>query len=63
MRTDPWIGPALGFLAGTTFGSGLAFLLGWQGYQVVSSVSIFGLAGALSGWIAGQTFRRRKSQM
>lgn len=60
MKTDALNGPAIGFLAGTTFGSGLAFLLGWQAYQVVSSVSIFGVAGVLLGVIAGQRIRRRK---
>ncbi|MGM1019752.1 MAG: hypothetical protein ACQEXV_04210 [Bacillota bacterium] len=44
-RTD--IACALGLLAGTTFGSGIAFLFGWQAYQALTSVSIFGVAGIM----------------
>ncbi|MET3209190.1 UNVERIFIED_CONTAM: hypothetical protein ABIC26_002134 [Paenibacillus sp. PvR008] len=38
---------ALGLLAGTTFGSGIAFLFGWQAYRALTSVSVFGVAGIM----------------
>ncbi|ASR48196.1 hypothetical protein P4H71_05645 [Paenibacillus kribbensis] len=44
-RTD--IACALGLLAGTTFGSGIAFLFGWQAYRALTSVSVFGIAGII----------------
>jgi hypothetical protein len=44
-RTD--IACALGLLAGTTFGSGIAFLFGWQAYRALTSVAVFGVAGII----------------
>ncbi|MEC0180811.1 hypothetical protein P4H61_04805 [Paenibacillus peoriae] len=44
-RTD--IACSLGLLAGTTFGSGIAFLFGWQAYRALTSVSVFGIAGVI----------------
>ncbi|WP_025717489.1 hypothetical protein [Paenibacillus sp. 1-18] len=44
-RTD--IACSLGLLAGTTFGSGIAFLFGWQAYQALTSVTVFGIAGII----------------
>ncbi|MFB5267478.1 hypothetical protein ACE41H_11895 [Paenibacillus enshidis] len=38
---------ALGWLAGTTLGSGIAFLLQWQSYDAVWSVAIGGAAGTM----------------
>ncbi len=43
------IGISLGFLAGTTFGSGVAFLFRLQSYGVMGSVAIFGMIGAFAG--------------
>ncbi|KQY88149.1 hypothetical protein ASD24_25870 [Paenibacillus sp. Root52] len=49
MKLDKNIGISLGFLAGTTFGSGVAFLFRLQSYGVMGSVAVFGMIGALAG--------------
>lgn len=45
MKFSTDIACALGLLAGTTLGSGIAFLFGWQAYRVLTSVTVFGIAG------------------
>ncbi|WP_342773020.1 hypothetical protein [Paenibacillus zeisoli] len=47
-------GLSLGFLAGTTFGSGISFLLSWQSYDLVLLVSLCGAAGAFAGLYISQ---------
>lgn len=42
-------GLAVGFLAGTTLGSGLSFLMEWQPSRLVLTVALLGLAGAILG--------------
>ncbi|MCA1291660.1 hypothetical protein LBW89_01380 [Paenibacillus sp. alder61] len=59
MKANRLIGPACGFLGGTTFGSGLAFLLGWMSYPVIASVSFFGLSGAVLGALAVKIVRKQ----
>ncbi|WP_334075904.1 hypothetical protein [Paenibacillus sp. A14] len=59
MQANRLIGPACGFLGGTTFGSGIAFLLGWTSYSVIASVSFFGLAGAALGAIAVKILQKQ----
>ncbi|RAW17260.1 MULTISPECIES: hypothetical protein [Paenibacillus] len=49
MKLTKEIGISLGFLAGTTFGSGIAFLFRFQAYEVMASVALFGIAGAITG--------------
>ncbi|MEF2968408.1 hypothetical protein V3851_21465 [Paenibacillus sp. M1] len=56
-RIQP-IGLALGFLAGTTLGSGIAFLMSWQPVTLMLSVAGFGLAGAALGGIAAWIYKR-----
>ncbi|GAA0133718.1 hypothetical protein YSY43_05580 [Paenibacillus sp. YSY-4.3] len=52
MKWNSQAGMALGFLAGTTFGSGIGFLLHWQSYDMVAIVSACGVIGAAAGaWI------------
>ncbi|WP_440118598.1 hypothetical protein [Paenibacillus sp. QZ-Y1] len=53
-------GISLGFLAGTTFGSGIAFLFRYQSYEVIASVAIFGIAGALAGLCTAVKLRQRQ---
>ncbi|WP_154895994.1 hypothetical protein [Paenibacillus illinoisensis] len=55
-------GLSLGFLAGTTLGSGIAFLFQFQAYEVVGSVSLFGIIGALSGLWTAIFLRQRQRQ-
>lgn len=56
-------GMALGLLAGTTFGSGIGFLLGWHSYNLVWIVSICGVIGVLTGlWYAHRTLISNESQ-
>ncbi|MCM3497578.1 hypothetical protein NST08_21170 [Paenibacillus sp. FSL K6-1566] len=46
-------GAALGLLAGTTFGSGIGFLLGWHSYDLVGSVAAGGILGIAGGiWLS-----------
>ncbi|MEK3851099.1 hypothetical protein C5G87_07795 [Paenibacillus peoriae] len=47
MKFGTDIACALGLLAGTTFGSGIAFLFGWQAYRALTSVAVFGVAGII----------------
>ncbi|NMO95417.1 hypothetical protein [Paenibacillus lemnae] len=54
------IGLSLGLLAGTTFGSGIGFLWNWQSYDLVWSVSIFGMLGMSAG--LGYALWSRRSQ-
>ncbi|WP_410769742.1 hypothetical protein [Fontibacillus sp. BL9] len=61
MKIEPLMGAAFGFLAGTTFGSGLAFIMRWPSYPLIVSVSIFGLAGVIIGVFAGKVIGRRAS--
>jgi hypothetical protein len=49
MKLTKEIGISLGFLAGTTFGSGAAFLFHFQAYELMTSVTLFGIAGAIAG--------------
>ncbi|MBU5673949.1 hypothetical protein [Paenibacillus brevis] len=42
-------GLAIGFLAGTTLGSGLSFLMEWQPNRLILTVALLGLAGAALG--------------
>ncbi|MFD3257922.1 hypothetical protein ACE3MQ_04835 [Paenibacillus lentus] len=49
MKWNSQAGMALGFLAGTTFGSGVGFLLHWQSYNLVAIVSACGVLGAVAG--------------
>lgn len=59
---DNDIGLSLGLLAGTTFGSGVGFLFSWQSYQLVGSVALFGVLGAVAGlWYARKSRRARQS--
>lgn len=55
-------GLSLGFLAGTTLGSGIAFLFQFQAYEVISSVAFFGIVGALSGLGTAVFLRQRQRQ-
>ncbi|RCX21794.1 hypothetical protein DFP94_102553 [Fontibacillus phaseoli] len=61
MKIKQLTGPAFGFLAGTTFGSGLAFIMRWQSYTLIASVSVIGLAGVIIGVFAGKRIGRRAS--
>ncbi|MGF9698283.1 hypothetical protein [Paenibacillus sp. MABNR03] len=55
-------GISLGFLAGTTLGSGIAFLFQFRAYEVIGSVAFFGIIGALAGlWTAVVLHQRQQS--
>lgn len=56
-RTD--VACSLGFLAGTTFGSGIGFLFRWQGYDTVISVAVCGILGVLVGVFTCWQLNRR----
>ncbi len=58
MKLDKDIGISLGFLAGTTFGSGVAFLFRLQSYGVMGSVAIFGMIGAITGLVIAKSRHR-----
>ncbi|MGO4529251.1 hypothetical protein AB4Z30_09240 [Paenibacillus sp. 2TAF8] len=49
MKSSKHLGIALGFLAGTTFGSGIAFLFRFEPVQLMFCVAICGLIGTISG--------------
>lgn len=58
MKWNSQAGMALGFLAGTTFGSGAGFLLHWQSYNLVTIVSVCGILGAATGiWAVNKNLR------
>lgn len=59
MKANRLVGPACGFLAGTTFGSGIAFLQEWTSYPLIASVTFFGLSGAALGAIAAKIVRKQ----
>jgi len=61
MKLTKELGISLGFLAGTTFGSGVAFLFRLQSFEVVASVTLFGIAGAIAG-IISVIMRQRRHQ-
>lgn len=53
MKFTKDIGIALGFLAGTTLGSGISFLFRFQPSHLMGTVAICGLAGVIAGlWTA-----------
>lgn len=52
-------GLACGFLAGTTFGSGLSFLFEWRENKLILSVGLLGLGGTMLGYVAASYIRRR----
>ncbi|SCY74245.1 hypothetical protein SAMN05720606_108222 [Paenibacillus polysaccharolyticus] len=54
MKSFKHLGVALGFLAGTTFGSGIAFLFRFSPVQLMLSVALFGIAGILSGLLTSK---------
>lgn len=59
---DKHTGVALGLLAGTTFGSGIGFLLNWYSYNLIWIVSICGGLGVLAGlWYAIKSHNVRRS--
>ncbi|WP_458462910.1 hypothetical protein [Paenibacillus sp.] len=60
MKITKESGISLGFLAGTTFGSGIAFLFRLQSVEVVASVTLFGIAGAVAGIITAVIMRQRQ---
>ncbi|WP_338708326.1 hypothetical protein [Paenibacillus amylolyticus] len=60
MKLTKELGISLGFLAGTTFGSGIAFLFCLQSVEVVASVTLFGIAGAIAGIITAVILRQRQ---
>ncbi|MFX3647490.1 MAG: hypothetical protein ACE3K2_26770 [Paenibacillus sp.] len=60
MKLTKELGISLGFLAGTTFGSGIAFLFRLQSVEVIASVSLFGIAGAITGVIMAVILRQRQ---
>ncbi|MCW3792429.1 hypothetical protein OM416_12605 [Paenibacillus sp. LS1] len=62
MKLTKELGISLGFLAGTTFGSGIAFLFRLQSFEVVASVTLFGIAGAIAGIITAVIMRQRRHQ-
>ncbi|MFC9707689.1 hypothetical protein JNUCC31_25690 [Paenibacillus sp. JNUCC31] len=49
MKLAKETGISLGFLAGTTLGSGIAFLFRFQANEVMASVGLFGIVGAIAG--------------
>lgn len=51
-------GLAIGFLAGTTLGSGVSFLMEWQPSRLVLTVTLLGLTGAFLGLGAAACIRR-----
>ncbi|AZK48077.1 hypothetical protein [Paenibacillus lentus] len=58
MKWNSLAGRALGFLAGTTLGSGIGFLFHWQSYNLVVIVSALGVLGAiLGGWTVKMCLR------
>ncbi|KAA8784387.1 hypothetical protein EC604_11075 [Paenibacillus amylolyticus] len=59
MKTSKHLGIALGFLAGTTFGSGIAFLFRFSPVQLMLSVALCGLAGILSGLLTSKIWYNR----
>lgn len=63
MEWNSQAGRALGFLAGTTLGSGIAFLLHWQSYNLVTIVSAFGVLGAALGMWAVKKYLRNTSNV
>ena len=52
MKASKHLGIALGFLAGTTFGSGIAFLFRFAPVQLMLCVTLCGLAGIFSGLLS-----------
>ncbi|MGO4730119.1 hypothetical protein [Paenibacillus sp. 2KB_22] len=60
MKLTKELGISLGFLAGTTFGSGIAFLFRLQSVEVIASVTLFGIAGAITGLIMAVILRQRQ---
>ncbi|WP_339241093.1 hypothetical protein MKX40_09710 [Paenibacillus sp. FSL R5-0517] len=60
MKLTNELGISLGFLAGTTFGSGIAFLFRLQSVEVIASVTLFGIAGAITGLIMAVILRQRQ---
>ncbi|WFR62008.1 hypothetical protein P9222_27610 [Paenibacillus amylolyticus] len=60
MKLTKELGISLGFLAGTTFGSGIAFLFRLQSVEVIASVTLFGIAGAIAGIIMAVILRHRQ---
>lgn len=63
MKWNSQAGMALGFLAGTTFGSGIGFLLHWQSYNLIVIVSAFGFLGAAAGMWAIRKYLRNISNV
>ncbi|UNK17122.1 hypothetical protein MNQ98_21940 [Paenibacillus sp. N3/727] len=60
---DKDTGMALGLLAGTTFGSGIGFLLSWHSYNLIWIVTICGGIGVLAGLLfAFRSHRTRRSR-
>ncbi|MCP1183332.1 hypothetical protein [Paenibacillus sp. 1781tsa1] len=60
MKLTKELGISLGFLAGTTLGSGIAFLFRLQSVEVIASVTLFGIAGAITGLIMAVILRQRQ---
>ncbi|WP_342555263.1 hypothetical protein [Paenibacillus sp. FSL R7-0652] len=62
MKSSTQLGAALGFLAGTTFGSGIAFLLRFEPVPLMLCVTLCGLTGMLTGLLT-VTVRNRRSRL
>ncbi|PQP82339.1 hypothetical protein C0Q44_12830 [Paenibacillus sp. PCH8] len=60
MKLTKETGISLGFLAGTTFGSGIAFLFQFQSVDVIASVTLFGIAGAIAGLLMAVILHQRQ---
>jgi len=61
MKFTKDIGIALGFLAGTTLGSGISFLFRFQPNHLMGTVAICGLAGVIAGfWAAAYLQQQTK---
>ncbi|QKS59470.1 hypothetical protein HUB98_26870 [Paenibacillus barcinonensis] len=59
MKSHKPIGLSLGFLAGTTLGSGIAFLLRLAPYPLMCCVALCGLAGMVSGLLTAMIRQNR----
>ncbi|MDO7906051.1 hypothetical protein Q5741_06410 [Paenibacillus sp. JX-17] len=62
MRMGKDIGAALGLLAGTTFGSGISFLMRMEHTSTMLAVTLCGLLGAAAGITVSLRLNRRQPE-
>ncbi|CAM2963272.1 hypothetical protein PASE110613_09845 [Paenibacillus sediminis] len=63
MKIGKDVGASLGFLAGTTLGSGISFLYSMTATPTITTVSVFGVIGTALGIMTSMMLQRKANDI